>query len=143
MDMFDSYTEYLFEVFYQRLITMIVIMVVIIGLTIWVFLKKEETGIKVLFIGFILALIIASLFFVLPYGLDVKQQSYVTYTGNYCVEEIVMVKGDGLHAIINVNGETYRMKASFVKNDICLGENEGTIIYSEHTKILFNVKNNK
>ena len=143
MDMFDSYTEYLFEVFYQRLITMIVIMVVLIGLTIWVFLKKEETGIKVLFIGFILALIIASLFFVLPYGLDVKQQSYVTYTGNYCVEEIVMVKGDGLHAIINVNGETYRMKASFVKNDICLGENEGTIIYSEHTKILFNVKNNK
>ena len=141
--MFDSYTEYLFEVFYQRLITMIVIMVVLIGLTIWVFLKKEETGIKVLFIGFILALIIASLFFVLPYGLDVKQQSYVTYTGNYCVEEIVMVKGDGLHAIINVNGETYRMKASFVKNDICLGENEGTIIYSEHTKILFNVKNNK
>ena len=143
MDMFDSYTEYLSEVFYQRLITMIVIMVVLIGLTIWVFLKKEETGIKVLFIGFILALIIASLFFVLPYGLDVKQQSYVTYTGNYCVEEIVMVKGDGLHAIINVNGETYRMKASFVKNDICLGENEGTIIYSEHTKILFNVKNNK
>ena len=143
MDMFDSYTEYLFKVFYQRLITMIVIMVVLIGLTIWVFLKKEETGIKVLFIGFILALIIASLFFVLPYGLDAKQQSYVTYTGNYCVEEIVMVKGDGLHAIINVNGETYRMKASFVKNDICLGENEGTIIYSEHTKILFNVKNNK
>ena len=143
MDIFDSYTEYLFKVFYQRLITMIVIMVVLIGLTIWVFLKKEETGIKVLFIGFILALIIASLFFVLPYGLDVKQQSYVTYTGNYCVEEIVMVKGDGLHAIINVNGETYRMKASFVKNDICLGENEGTIIYSKHTKILFNVKNNK
>ncbi len=138
---YDMYTDYLAEIFWQRLIVAILLFVALLIVVIWIFVRKEPLGIKAIFVGFEMALIVGAAVSIVPYGMDIAQNAYVVYKGDYTVHEIVMENSRGYSAIFYLDGERVKLRLDACLKEPLSGEYEGTLVYSKNTKLLFDWDN--
>lgn len=136
---YDDYMAFLNNIFWQRLIVGIVLFIVLFSIIIFLFVRKEHLELKIVLISLEVLVIVVTFFSVLPYGYDIYNNGYVTYQGQYTVQDIVAEKGNGFFAIIFLNDSktTLKLYLKVCAEDPPIGCHEGSLIYSRSTKLLF------
>ena len=97
----------------------------------------KELDLQIAFALFFVLLVVGYLIEVLPYQLDIKQQSYVEYTGEFYVEDYYFGNRDGPFIFIKYPDKEKSIKYKALSN-LQGVENEttynGSIIIAKHSK---------
>ncbi|MBQ8345394.1 MAG: hypothetical protein IJY42_03910 [Clostridia bacterium] len=108
----------------------------VIAITVFVFVMKLPKTPKLVSVGMILFVIVASICDMTPLLLDLSEDAPITYTGAFTVEEAIQYKDGERKAVLTF--ADYEHKRFVVKDDDELEPDTyyGTIIYAEHSKMV-------
>ena len=118
------------------------VVVVTLGLILLCIKVKYKKMAVVALVGGVAISLIAYAFCVYPYQKDINNQSYVTYTGEFYVEEYYSVNRGGTYILISCdsqnNATRYKVlcDVSDIENDKTYN---GTFVYSESSKCLVDI----
>lgn len=136
---FDKYTSVLKDIFWQRITVGIVVGVVILVVMLFLsFTREEKMMWRIVLIFAEIVIVSATFFSVIPYGRDIYGGDYITYEGEYVVQDIVAEKGNGFFAIISLeDNQTVKLCIKACEEDPLVGRHNGRLVYSKNTKFLF------
>lgn len=140
MDMaFDKYTSVLKDIFWQHITVGIVVGVVILIVMLFLSFTREEKIMWRIVLAFTeIVIVAATVLSVIPYGRDIYNGDYITYEGEYVVQDIVAEKGNGFFAIISLeDNQTVKLSIKACEEDLPVGRHNGKLVYFKNTKFLF------
>jgi len=114
----------------------ILIITEIIGVIIGAFSKFDKKYFLVIFIFFIITILII-IFAIGPYLLDINENSYIEYSGEFNVDQIYYAKGGGMRTIITFPDNNNIQFDLNTSQELSEGSHNGVIIYSKHSHVIF------
>ena len=142
MDQYSEYNAQLNDYITFSFGIIILVCVVVLALIVVCIKFKCKQMIIVSLIGGVLISLIIYSSSILPYQMDIKENSYKTYTGEFFVEEYYFVNRSGTYMLIKLGSEDNSVRYR-VLCDVPLIENSkmynGTIVYSKRSKCLVNI----
>ena len=127
-------------------IAIIIIVFVVFALFFLISLKDGSLKDKVILIGLILLLMIAPIVYitsVLPYHLDIKQQTYEKYQGEFYIEDYYYATRKGTYILIKRNDEKVSVRYKAPSNLTGIEVNTtyiGEFIIAKHSQVLLDIK---
>ena len=130
---------------YVSFATWILVFIIVVVLLLFIFclfVKYKRMAILTIFVGFLLCLVYCC-FCIFPYQKDIKDEAYITYTGDFYVQECYFVNRGGNYILLSYDGldKVVRYKAlcdvSLISDDTVYN---GTIVYSHNSKCLVDIQ---
>ena len=124
-------------------VAIIVFILVVFSISFCLFKKIGCLKDKAIQIGFVLLLTIAVIVFltsVLPYHLDIRQQSFIEYCGDFYVEDYYVTRS-GTYILIKTDGDSsirYKASSNLVGIEKSTAYN-GKFVIAKHSKILLDI----
>ncbi len=111
-------------------------LLLVIAITVFVFVMRLSKAPKIVSVGMLLLILVASICDMTPLILDVREDAYVTYTGSFTVEEAIQYKDGERKAVLTFSD--YEQKRFTVKDSEELepATYYGTIVYAKHSEIV-------
>lgn len=130
------YQDVLWQELQFSAIFMGVALLFVIAITVFVFVMKLPKAPKLVSVGMILLVIVASICDMTPLLLDLREDAPITYTGTFTVESADQYKDGEQKAVLTF--ADYEHKRFTVKDDelLALDTYYGTIVYAEHSKMV-------
>ena len=141
--MYLRYQDFLQSKFSATLTLFVVACIIAITTFFIIFLvlrpkTKKEKAISFLTVAVFLAVgVLFVTHFVIPHQKDIRDQSYVEYSGELTVEDVYFSRGNGMRVIVCIENDKRMQLECYTDMQISLGTYNVKMLYSEHTKYLF------
>ena len=126
-------------------VTIIIIAIIIFSIMLFESLRSgliKKKSIKVAMALFLLIPVVIYFTSVLPYQLDIKQQTYVKYQGEFYVEDYYYATRSGTYILLKTkdNTESIRYRAPSDLKEIKINTSyEGMFVIAKHSKTLVDI----
>lgn len=135
---YNEYMQFLQEVLKTRLVIMVVLSVILVPIIVLCICKFKEIALKFLF-GLMLGMVVVLWAWgVVPYQMDISQNTIETYSGEYSSEEVENIKGQPRMDVTFDDGKKESFWLTYSMDNIIENTTrQGTLVYSKYSKILF------
>lgn len=140
----NKYAEFLMK-FSKLGIGVIVIILIVFAIAFFVFVKIgciKELIVRIALVVFLLLMPVTYFTSVLPYQLDIKQQSYEKYVGEFYVESYYFATNSGVHILLKRPTDKKSVKYRAPANLQNIEENTsyyGELTIAKHSKVLVDI----
>lgn len=120
------------------------VILVVLVLVCWKFECLKEKSVLIIFALFIILIVTVYFTSVFPYQLDIKQQSYKKYMGEFYVEDYYKTsRSVSEYILIKLPNENYSTKYKIHESYIEIEPNtvyDGSFVYAEKSKTIVEIK---